>query len=106
MELPKLMMLSGLMLLAGVVGAADHPDQLESKSSTWLVLSGPGPSWIDGKPVNEQGLVGHFHWLLDLYSRGTMRMAGPFTDDSGGMVVMEGAHAASVHALLAGDPAI
>lgn len=97
-----------LTFLAGVTNSvlADDRAGNEESPSTWLVIYSPGPSWTQGKPVGEQGLEGHFHWLLDLYANGTMKLAGPFTDDSGGMVVLEAADSATAHGLLAGDPAI
>lgn len=87
--------------------AADRAgNEIEEISPTWLVIYSPGPSWKEGKPVTEQGLEGHFHWLLELYANGTMKLAGPFTDDTGGMVVLEADDAAVVRGLLAEDPAI
>lgn len=101
------MLVSALLVAAGAVHAGNADTGRESpETSTWLVLYDPGPAWIPDKPVTAQGLGDHFHWLLDLYSQGTMKFAGPFTDDTGGMLVLEAADAAAAEALLAGDPAV
>jgi uncharacterized protein YciI len=81
--------------------AADAADR-----STFLIIYRPGSAWIPGKPVSEQGLADHFQYMLDLYEIGTLKQAGPFTDDSGGAVILEVADAAAARAVVANDPAV
>lgn len=78
----------------------------ETTNATFLVIYRPGSAWIPGKPVSEQGLAEHFQYMLDLYEKGTMKQAGPFTDDSGGAVILEVADAAAAQAVIASDPAV
>ncbi len=81
--------------------AADVP-----KQSTFLVIYRPGSAWLPGKPVEEQGLAEHFQYMLDLYEQGAMKQAGPFTDDSGGALILEAVDAAAAQSLIASDPAV
>lgn len=75
-------------------------------AKTFLVVFRPGPAWVEGQPVTAQPLAEHGRYLLDLYARGTMKMAGPFTDNSGGAVVLEAADEAAVEAIVAADPGV
>jgi uncharacterized protein YciI len=74
--------------------------------STFLVLYRPGPHWAAGKPIRAQPPKEHGKYLLDLYARGAMKMAGPFDDNTGAAVVVEAADEAEAKALVAGDPAV
>jgi uncharacterized protein YciI len=55
---------------------------------TVLVIYGPGEAWIDGLPVQQQLLEDHGRFLLQLYTKGQLRFAGPFSDDAGGAAVI------------------
>lgn len=81
--------------------AADAP-----KHSTFLVIYRHGSAWLPGRPVEEQGLAEHFQYMLDLYEQGAMKQAGPFTDDSGGALILEAADMAAAQALIVSDPAV
>jgi hypothetical protein len=54
--------------------------------ATYLVIYRPGPAWLTGKSVMEQPLKEHGKYMLSLYIKGSMRLAGPFTDNAGGGV--------------------
>jgi uncharacterized protein YciI len=73
---------------------------------TYLVIYRPGPGWLAGKPLAEQPLKEHGKYMLDLYSKGTTKFAGPFLDDSGGAVVFEAENENDAKATVAGDPAV
>ena len=73
---------------------------------TYLVLYSPGPTWVAGKGVSEQPLKEHGKYMLDLYRRGKMKFAGPFTDDTGGAAVIEAADQAEAEAILSKDPGV
>jgi uncharacterized protein len=78
----------------------------ETTKATFLVIYRPGAAWMPGKPVSQQGLAEHFQYMLDLYEQGKLKEAGPFTDDSGGAVILEVADAAAAAAIVANDPAV
>lgn len=78
----------------------------ETTNATFLVIYRPGSAWIPGKPVSEQGLAEHFQYMLDLYEQGKLKQAGPFTDDSGGAVILEVVDTAAAQAVVASDPAV
>jgi uncharacterized protein YciI len=65
-----------------------------------------GPAWIDGKTVFEQPLQEHLAYMKGLKAAGTLMLGGPFTDNSGGMVVVDAAGADEAQAILEGDPAV
>ena len=74
--------------------------------TTFLVLYRPGPHWIAGKPIREQPPKEHGKYLLDLYARGALKSAGPFDDNTGAAIVVEGADRAEAESLVMGDPAV
>ena len=65
-----------------------------------------GPAWLEGKSVFEQPLQQHLTYVRGLAARGTLRLGGPFTDDCGGLIVVDAADAADAQALLEADPAV
>ena len=72
----------------------------------FLVIYRPGPGWLAGKSVSEQPLTEHGRYLLGLYRNGTMKLAGPFTDDAGGAVVLEVDSTTEASDIVANDPAV
>jgi uncharacterized protein len=87
------------------LAAADENQKVASKT-TFLVIYRPGPAWLAGKSVSEQPLKEHGKYMLDLYVRGSMKQAGPLTDNSGGAVVLEVADQSEAQAIVAQDPAV
>jgi uncharacterized protein YciI len=85
--------------------AADEKQQIKPKI-TFLVIYRPGPAWLAGKSVSEQPLKEHGKYMLDLYVKGSMKFAGPFTDNSGGGVILEVADESQAEAIVAEDPAV
>lgn len=73
---------------------------------TFLVVYRAGPRWLVGKPLAEQPLKEHSRYMLELYRRGVLRLAGPFKDGSGGAVLFEADSDASAQALVQADPAV
>ena len=96
--------------LVGATLSASAPVAVRATEATnkamFLVIYRPSSAWIPGKPVSEQGLADHFQYMLDLYEQGALKQAGPFTDDSGGAVILEVADAAAAQAVVARDPAV
>lgn len=67
---------------------AAQEQQKDLAKSRFLVIYRPGRSWVQGKTVKEQPLPEHGKYMLSLYAKGSMKFAGPFTDDAGGAVVL------------------
>jgi hypothetical protein len=66
-----------------------------------------GPTWERGGDVREQpGWDAHAGFVDGLVERGTMVMGGPFADNSGTMILLEGVDAAAAERLVADDPFI
>ena len=74
--------------------------------ATYLVLYRPGPAWLTGKSIMEQPLKEHGKYMLSLYIKGSMKLAGPLTDNAGGAVLLEVSDEAEAKAIVANDPAV
>jgi uncharacterized protein YciI len=85
--------------------AADEKQEIAPKA-TFLVIYRPGPAWLAGKPVSEQPLKEHGKYMLGLYVKGSMKLAGPLTDNAGGAVVLEVADESEAKAIMTADPAV
>ena len=81
-------------------------DRIPAIQSTFLVIYRPGPHWPEGMPVSRLPLRDHGRYLLNLYKQGLMKSAGPFTDDSGGAMVLEVADPAQAERIVESDPAV
>ena len=102
------LLLVGLVVLlysAQNLTAADEKQQIKPKI-TFLVIYRPGPAWLAGKSVSEQPLKEHGTYMLALYKQGSMKFAGPLTDNAGGAVVLEVADESQAKAIVAEDPAV
>jgi uncharacterized protein YciI len=88
-----------------VLMAADEQQQSAAKM-TFLVIYRPGPSWLVGKPVSGQPLKEHGKYMLSLYVKGSMKLAGPLTDNAGGAVVLAVADESEAKATVTEDPAV
>lgn len=85
--------------------AANEP-QPEQTKVTYLVIYRPGPAWLAGKSVLEQPLKEHGKYMLSLYIKGSMKLAGPLTDDAGGAVLLAVADESEAKRIVAADPAV
>lgn len=74
--------------------------------ATYLVIYRPGPAWLTGKSVMEQPLKEHGNYMLGLYIKGSMKLAGPLTDNAGGAVLLDVSDEAEARAIVANDPAV
>ena len=88
-----------------VLVAADEQQPAAAKT-TFLVIYRPGPAWLAGKPVWEQPLKEHAKYMLSLYVKGSMKLAGPLTDNAGGAVVLAVADESEAKAIVTEDPAV
>jgi uncharacterized protein YciI len=72
----------------------------------YLVIYRPGPRVVGGKSVLEQPLKEHGKYMLSLYIKGSMKLAGPLTDDAGGAVLLAVADESDAKMIVAADPAV
>jgi uncharacterized protein YciI len=86
--------------------AAELTSQGAQTKATYLVFYRPGPAWLTGKSVMEQPLKEHGNYMLSLYIKGSMMLAGPLTDNAGGAVLLEVSDEAEAKAIVANDPAV
>lgn len=93
-------------LVLGIAGSGPAPAPEPAKKKTYLVVFKPGPGWLAGKPLAEQPIKEHGPYMLSLYTRGVMKFAGPFTDQSGGAYAFEAASEEEADAIVAADPAV
>jgi len=89
----------------GACAAVPKPETRMEKQR-FIVLYSPGPAWLAGKPIWEQPLQAHGDYIHQLYLRGDLVMAGPFTDSTGGMAIIDVADENEAKAIVAGDPAV
>ena len=92
--------------LAGLLASAEVAAQEQTRQPSYLCVYRPGPRWLAGKPLAEQPLREHGRYMLDLYKRGVMRMAGRFADGSGGAMLFGADDDTSAQAIVAADPAV
>lgn len=97
-------------LVSAIVSAFVLPTtQAEEPSgkSMFLLIYKPGPAWIAGKPQSQQRLKEHFNYILDLYAKGAVTLAGGFTDPAaGGAAVLVMESEAQARELAINDPAV
>jgi uncharacterized protein YciI len=82
-----------------------NPQEAATKA-THLVFYRPGPAWLTGKSVMEQPLKEHGKYMLSLYIKGSMKLAGPLADNAGGAVLLEVSDEAEAKAIVTNDPAV
>ena len=97
--------------LAAIYSSAQSPTETASPhetatKGTYLVFYRPGPAWLTGKSVMEQPLKEHGKYMLSLYMKGSMKLAGPLTDNAGGAVLLEVSNEAEAKGIAADDPAV
>lgn len=89
--------------LAQDSGTPAHADAAET--SLFAITYRAGPSWRQGVPMAEQGLLEHFYFIRNLHRSGTVLLAGPYGDD-GGLIVLRAESLDAVEAIMAADPAV
>ena len=100
-----------LLSLAPMYSSGESPTEAinsheAATKATYLVLYRPGPAWLTGKSIMEQPLKEHGKYMLSLYIKGSMKLAGPLTDNAGGAVLLEVANEAEAMAIVTNDPAV
>jgi uncharacterized protein YciI len=97
-------MLAGLS--AALAGSSGTTQAAQPQQPSYLCVYRPGARWLPGKPLSEQPLREHGRYMLDLYRRGIMRLAGRFADGSGGAMLFGADDDAGAQAIVAADPAV
>ena len=97
--------LSSALVFAASASASESPAP-PAQPSSFLVIYRAGPAWPKGKTLAELPLREHGRYMLSLYKRGAMRMAGGFSDDSGGAAVLNVSSIESAKAIADADPAV
>jgi uncharacterized protein YciI len=71
----------------------------------YLVIYRAGPAWKGEVAATEQ-LRDHGRHMLGLHQKKALRMAGPFSDTTGGAAVLEAESLAAAQALVDADPIV
>ena len=87
--------------VAGLLLAQSQPPSKE-----YVVLLKHGPKWVAGKPAGEQALGNHGRYLQEQMTKGALQLAGPFLDDSGGLILYHARDEAEVRAIAEHDPGV
>ena len=80
--------------------------QSPPSSKLYVVLQKRGPKWVAGKSAVEQALGNHQRYLQEQMTKGALRLAGPFLDDSGGLIVYNARDEIEVRAIVEHDPGV
>jgi uncharacterized protein YciI len=80
--------------------------QSQPPSKQYVVLQKRGPNWVAGKPAGEQALTNHGRYLQEQMTKGALQLAGPFLDDSGGLILYKARDEAEVRAIVEHDPGV
>ncbi|MBO0695945.1 MAG: hypothetical protein J2P56_07565 [Verrucomicrobia bacterium] len=102
--MPLLISLAPILCLAQ--NATETVTPPTAAKAMYLVIYRPGPAWLKGKSVMEQPLKDHGNYMLSLYMKGSMKLAGPLTDNAGGAVLLNVSNEAEAQTIVANDPAV
>jgi uncharacterized protein YciI len=100
MLLPRVVRVLAIFAVLAVVAHSQSP------SKQFLVLLKHGPKWVEGKPVAEQALGNHGRYLQEQMTKGALQLAGPFLDDSGGLILYNARDQAEARAIAEHDPGV
>jgi uncharacterized protein YciI len=95
-----------LVALAACSASSRNDRQQATEKTRFAIVYAPGPNWIPGKPFSEQPLMDHANYMHQLYLQGKLVLGGPFTDNSGGLVVLDVADQNQAQQILESDPAV
>ena len=71
----------------------------------YLIVYKAGPAWKADVPSGEQ-LRDHGRYVFGLHQKKVLKAGGPFTDATGGAVIVDAADLASAQAIADADPAV
>jgi uncharacterized protein YciI len=107
-----LVVIASTQFLSGWIMAAEEPSNSPPtetharKTSRFVILYRPGETWQKGHSIFEQPLMEHGKYMAKLLKEKKLVMAGPFSDSSGGMAVIEVDDEKEAADILQHDPAI
>lgn len=93
-----------LCLWLAPVRAAPAPDP-DVPTELFVIRYEPGTNWKPDRPMSEQGLLEHFHYVKALHAKGLIVLAGPVGPDSG-LIVLRARDLAEASRVMAEDPAV
>jgi uncharacterized protein YciI len=93
-------------MVVGLAVAGWLAAQSQPAPKQFVVLLKRGPKWVAGKPSGEQALGNHGRYLQEQMTKGALQLAGPFLDDSGGLVLYKGRDEAEVRGIAEHDPGV
>ena len=76
------------------------------QAELFVILYRAGPTWRQGRPMQEQDLAAHARYMRSLADSGALLMAGPLTTLDGGLVVVQAKDLAAARAMMQADPAV
>ena len=104
------MLFSGIVRAGAIVAALALGGWLLGQSPPpsrqYVVLLKRGPKWVAGKPAAEQALGNHGRYLHAQMTKGALQLAGPFLDDSGGLILYHARDEAEVRTIAEHDPGV
>jgi uncharacterized protein YciI len=89
------------MTVAGWLLAQNQPP-----SKQYVVMLKRGPQWAAGKSAGEQALGNHGRYLQEQMTKGALQLAGPFLDDSGGLILYNARDEREARAIAEHDPGV
>jgi uncharacterized protein YciI len=72
----------------------------------FVIIYRPGPAWEDGKDIFDQQLDGHEEYIHGLFLASKVRMGGPFTDNAGGLALIDVQSEQEAIEIIDNDPAV
>lgn len=72
----------------------------------YVVVLKPGPKWIQGRSVLEQPLLEHGRYLQGLMNQGALQLAGPFLDNTGGLILLNVTDESQARQIVEHDPGV
>jgi uncharacterized protein YciI len=98
---------AALILQTGAAASTETaPVPVNEAIIAFLVIYRPGPAWPKGKPLADLPLRDHGRYMIDLYRRGAMKLAGRFEDGSGGAVLLHTDGIDTARGIADADPAV
>jgi uncharacterized protein len=104
MLLSRIVRVGAILAAMALAGWLLAPSQPPSKQ--YLVLVKQGPRWVAGKPAEEQALGNHGRYLQAQMTKGALRLAGRFLDDSGGLMLYNARDEPEARAIAEHDPGV
>ena len=80
--------------------------QSQPPSKQYVVLLKRGPKWVADKPAAGQALGNHGRYLQEQMTKGALQLAGPFLDDSGGLILYHASDEPEARAIAEHDPGV